>query len=616
MSVNRQKTPRRISNAFYLIFCVLVFLPINLHAEPCQDYKDELARAGKSCDWEKIEEIGEIADSYVDACLCELVEEAKCSYFFSCASKELNRAYKNCDIEEILSVRNLVDDEMIDCPSIFNMRERVMGVKCLYYDICDKKVMRKQINDCDQKGFLGTIETLISGLMDDCPDYDSIKNSLRQQKSDYFYSCIKDDLLVVSENCDLKTLQQIDSDVTNYFSDSYGSEDILALTSEFTCSHFDRCLASDIKYAADGCDIEKIVELEDLSLSGDARKCSFDPGPILTSLVDAKTKYYKSCAAKNIKQAYMDRDFQHIDLLLKSLTTYPNNETKHNLLREKAEIFSEVVKNKFNVGMESCNLDTIVRTEEYVKKEKDLPNLQQIEEWAVMAKCNYFANCVEGDLDRALSSCNLELILGIEVSAKKIKGVSGCVDVDGLIKESKCRYFADCTAKDLDEAIAGCDEKHILEIDALIKSGIVDDCANASKIPGQVRQAKLSYFTKCTEGKIYKALDKCNLDELLAFEEDIYRKYHNDQGYENVSKVVREIKCSYIEKCMNKEIDYLAHNCENERIEEIEDMVEGKMGDCPNYEIFKSTIMKVKEQCTPVSTVGHPPDISMNRRDK
>jgi hypothetical protein len=599
MNVNHPSVLYLISR---FLFLTLFFVPLNLQAETCQEYKVQLNQADSACNWEKIKEIEDIAIKTGETCLSELVEAAKCSYFYSCVDKELDRAYKTCNKEVILSIRDWVEDEMSECPNIFNMRERVLGIKCLYYDICEKAALVKSIENCEQEDFLKSIVTLTSGLMSDCPAYNTIERSLQKQKVAFFDSCIKSELIRSSDKCDLALLQRKERAIRESFSDVPNYKKVLILIEEFKCSYFDLCLITDFQKVSSECDIKKIIELEDLLLSDIARKCLFDSKTIITSLDKAKTEYYKNCAAKDIKEAYNKLDRELINLILKSLTTYPNNEIKHNLLREKARIFSKVVKNKLKEGIDSCNLDAIIQVEEFVYQERDLPNLGQIEEWVAVTKCGYFTRCVKEDLDLARVSCNLDRILEIEELTAKIKGASDCIDVNSMVQKSKCLYFLECADKDLDKAIENCDESRLREIDGLVGAGIKVDCPDVVGVLGRVGEAKWNFFTKCTEKNIYRALDNCDLDKLLALEENIYQRFQNSQDNKKAYNIVRELKCSYIEKCMKKEVDFLTHNCEDTRIKEIEAIVEEKMGDCPNYEIFKSTILKIKQECTRMAT--------------
>jgi hypothetical protein len=338
--------------------------------------------------------------------------------------------------------------------------------------------------------------------------------------------------------------------------------------------------------------------LEELLLSDIASKCLFDNQASITFLNKAKTEYYNNCVAQDLEAAYNKLNKELINLILKSIATYPNNETKHNLLREKATIFSQVIKNKLKEGIDSCNLDVIIQAEELAQQERDLPDSGQIKEWIAAAKCDYFTRCMEEELDQARVSCNLDQILEIEELFVKVKETSDCSNVNSMVQKTKCLYFLECVDRDFDKAIENCDEKRLTKIDDLVEVGIVVDCPDAVSVPGRVGEAKWNFFTECTKKNVYRALDSCDLDKLLALEENIYQKFQKSQNYNKVYSIVREFKCSYIEKCMKKDVDFLAHNCEDKRIKEIEAMVEENMGNCHNYEIFQSAILKIKQECT------------------
>lgn len=581
-----------------LIFWVLLFLPTTLQAKTCRDYKPDLAQALSDCDWEAVKKIETIAIDSNDFCLKGITRDIKCSFFYSCSSKDMDMAFKSCNIDPILAIRNLVENDMTHCATFLGMRDNVMGIKCLYYDRCGKTIVERKIRNCDMEGFLEILDKLTSKLMFDCYNYAQIAQSLHQEKRIYFNNCTKRALVASSRNCDLEYILKIEKIMKTHFKDSTNFKKILAVILEFKCAHLNLCVTPDIENAAQECNIGRIIELENLLNSNLVHKCSYDSEHANNSLYDAKTKYYKNCAANDLKQAYLNEDWTLINLILKSLTTYPNNKIKSKLLREKITIFSETVKMKLKNGMESCDLDAILDAEEFVQHEKDLPNLVQIQEWTNAAKCGYFVRCVEADIDQAQKSCNLNQILKIEKEARKVENIAGCVDKDNSILESKCQYFLDCIQNDLDKSLRSCDENRIEEIDALIKTDIIDDCPNASKLPKPIREAKMTFFSRCTVNSLYKALGECNLNELIAIEKEVASKLQNDPDYKDIFKVVWEIKCSYVDKCMQKELDFLAHNCDQERIEEIENTVNHNMGNCYNYGIFETNISTLKKTCS------------------
>ena len=580
---------------FLFLFALLLPVPAGdaWGEDLCADYTSRVENALDECDFEALLKMQTLlgAPAGQDCPSAEKsLAEAKCQYFFACAVPALNRAYMNCDLPAVLRLEKSLLDNLGQCTDYVNMREKILGMKCLYFDSCLRKDLEAAQQSCDWETIMDIEEFMASDVLKSCPDYDRMRSVLREYRCNSFNLCMLDDLKVARQDCNLGKIRQIDRTLQTKLDDCANYAWMQRQLDQVKCDYGLEC-ASELarEFAPSECRPNKLARLqEQLSLQS-WRGCSPYQYRAMQDLRRRlQCEYLQNCAGPEFERQADECDLEGLPRLEQALDACRGtvDALAERIKDKKAAVVGKCIQKRLDRAVADCDLPAIRNWREAFPAAiaGDYPTEEVIREMVQASEERYLRHCLEPQLQAGVSNCSLGQIQ--EVARKVRRELKGSDSRERMllkVRESECMYFADCTQRRLDEAVENCDYEEISRIKRLSRKEEVKHCPGYERVEAGIPEALGFYFDSCAQKRLYEAYDKCDWDGILAVEEMVENDLKFSRDYRKKRVVVLEVKCSYFMSCLNGRLQQARAAADMAELRELKQLIERELSSCPNY---------------------------------
>ncbi len=230
-------------------------------------FGEKLNRAIEQDDWQSIVEVEKLITSEelkncgTNSKLVKLVKKARADYFKRWVSQKMVHLVELYDLEEIHRLETFIYKEIQDSPDFQKMLEEFLDMKCRNLNNVLEYTLREGVSSCDLDQIQDIEDLLLFKWKKNCLgyDYSAMENRILQAKQLYMGSCLQDDLKKYASRCDLGRILKLEE-----VAKSYNARDILQKISADKCSKLVSCLEEELKLAVDSCNADRLQEFETL----------------------------------------------------------------------------------------------------------------------------------------------------------------------------------------------------------------------------------------------------------------------------------------------------------------------------------------------------------------
>ncbi len=589
------------------LILLFVFLPLTINSayavtKPCPQYKRQISEALQTCDFEKLLELERSLKKSECGQAQEQIKEAKCQYFTDCAIPDLNQAYIDCDLKTVLEIEKKILANLSDCTDFIIIKEKILGMKCLYFESCVKKELDAALEACNWERIFELEEFMRSDVLRDCPDYAGMMAKIKEYRCNSFNLCMMKELKKAKKNCDLEKIMEIDDFLKQNLGDCANIGWMDSKVSQAKCDYGVRCGKQFRKeFASSKCQPNKLKRLKDLMRLEEWKQCTPYQYQILNNLIrKMECGYLDNCAGAEFKRQQDECDLEDLLQLDSRLDSCQVQARLKDVIRKKKpEIIKNCIQKRLKQAVDNCDFPAIQQWEKFLgdKVMRDFPYQETLKDLVVEGKYSYFKNCLKVQLDNGVTNCNQRQI---KKTAKRItRELAGHPKQETIrraIEDSECLYFLSCTQRKLDDAVENCNYEEIREIKELSRQEEIKYCPGYEDVEHGIPNALQLYFYNCAQKKLYKAYENCDWDGILREEKLVEDELKFYPDYRKIRVVVLEVKCSHFMSCRKDELDKAVALKDKTKLLEFKQLINRELGACPNYPTLSRIIQEALDE--------------------